>query len=94
MNDQIRNECPSPSAPPTLRCKCKVDRDKDLLETLARSISAKIKERNLRGAACLACSEELSAEDFIGTFAALRAKRPHLHENSAIAPLEGRSENY
>ena len=53
--------------------------DPDAFQLVATRVSAKLEERNFRGAVCLACSEDTIAEVSNATIAALRSKHPVAH---------------
>ena len=85
IKDQLREEAlPLVYGNPSLS-KCK--KPGDPLEGLARQVSRKIEDGDVRGAIRLASSEDTLADFSDNTFTALQAKHPLPHPDCSISPV-------
>ena len=85
IKDQLRVEAlPSVHGNPSLS---KRKKPRDPLEGLARQVSSKIEDGDVRGAIRLASSEDTLADFSDNTFTALQAKHPLSHPDCSISSL-------
>ena len=90
VSEQIRSEgvlYPSSIMPTHRRKRAFNNKAKDPLEVLVHRVSAKFEEGNLKGAVRLISTEEVIADASDETFAALKAKHPHIHADSVFPSL-------